>query len=274
PIPGGFAPTAAAASAANLAYGNQAMTSGTSSAVTAGQAGSIIASSLGKGFIGLAFQTANFAALLNFLETQGSVSVLSSPRIATLNNQKAVLKVGTDDLFVTNVTGGTTATTTTAGTAPTVTLQSYFSGISLDVTPQIDDDNNIILHIHPAVSSVTEKEKIINLGATGTFTLPLASSSVNETDSIVRAKDGNIIAIGGLMRQEQTVGSTQLPGAANAGAASALLGQRSNSMSKRELVILLKPTVIVDERTWVTEISDAGERLRGLDPHQLGLNKR
>ena len=57
---------------------------------------------------GLAFQTSNFAALLNFLETQGNVHVLSSPRIATLNNQKAVLKVGTDEFFVTEVTGGTT----------------------------------------------------------------------------------------------------------------------------------------------------------------------
>ena len=59
---------------------------------------------------GLAFQTSNFAALLNFLESQGNVHVLSSPRIATLNNQKAVLKVGTDEFFVTEVTGGTQST--------------------------------------------------------------------------------------------------------------------------------------------------------------------
>jgi len=53
---------------------------------------------------GLALQTGSFAALLTFLESQGNVQVLSSPRIATLNNQKAVLKVGTDEFFVTNVT--------------------------------------------------------------------------------------------------------------------------------------------------------------------------
>jgi MSHA biogenesis protein MshL len=67
------------------------------------------------------------------------------------------------------------------------------------VTPQIDEDNNIILHIHPSVSVVTEKNKNINLGTLGTFSLPLASSSINETDSIVRVRDGNIVAIGGLM---------------------------------------------------------------------------
>ncbi|MDO8932490.1 MAG: secretin N-terminal domain-containing protein, partial [Rhodocyclaceae bacterium] len=251
----------------------QAMGNSSTSSVTPGQFGSVVASALGKGFFGLAFQTANFAALLSFLETQGSVSVLSSPRIATLNNQKAVLKVGTDDLFVTNITTTTTATTSGSVSTPSLTLQSYFSGISLDVTPQIDEDNNIILHIHPAVSVVTEKTKSIDLGTTlGQFSLPLASSSVNETDSIVRARDGNIIAIGGLMRQEQAVGSTGLPGAANAGALGTALGQRSNSMSKRELVILLKPTVIVDDRSWARELEQTGERVQNLDPRQFGTN--
>ena len=244
------------------------------SIVTPGQFGSVVASALGKGFFGLAFQTANFAALLSFLETQGSVSVLSSPRIATLNNQKAVLKVGTDELFVTNITTTTTATTAGSVSTPSLTLQPYFSGISLDVTPQIDEDNNIILHIHPAVSVVQEKTKQIDLGATlGQFTLPLASSSVNETDSIIRARDGNIIAIGGLMRQEQTADTTQLPGAGRAGAAAPLLGQRGNSMSKRELVILLKPTVITDDRAWARDIEQTGERLRSLDPRQFASDR-
>ena len=128
---------------------------------------------------GLALQTDNFAALLAFLETQGTVNVLSSPRVATINNQKAVLKVGQDDFFVTNVS--TTSTTSGSGTtiSPTITVQPFFSGIALDVTPQIDDNNNIILHVHPQVSRVVEQSKVVNLGNLGTFTLPLASSSVN-----------------------------------------------------------------------------------------------
>ncbi|MDD5248832.1 MAG: secretin N-terminal domain-containing protein [Rhodocyclaceae bacterium] len=256
--------------------GAQSMASSDTSIVTPGKFGSVVAQSLGKGFFGLAFQTANFAALLNFLETQGSVSVLSSPRIATINNQKAVLKVGTDDLFVTNVT--TTVTQSTVGAAPivtpSVTLQSYFSGISLDVTPQIDEDNNIILHIHPAVSVVTEKTKNLDLGnAGGTLTLPLASSSVNETDSIIRAKDGNIVAIGGLMRQEQDVNNTGLPGASAMGTAGALFGQRGNTLTKRELVILLKPTVISDDSDWGHDIDQSSARLRDLDPIQFGVGK-
>ena len=229
-------------------------------AVTPGLLGSIAASALSKGFIGLAFQTSNFAALLNFLETQGRVSVLSSPRIATLNNQKAVLKVGTDELFVTNITSSTTTTTTGSVSSPSVTLQPYFSGISLDVTPQIDEDGNIILHVHPAVSTVAEKEKVIDLGSLGIYKLPLAASSINETDSIVRVQDGNIVAIGGLMRQEQSSGNSQLPG--SSGFIANALGQRSAGSSKRELVILIKPTMIDNDRAWTQDIKDVQERMR------------
>jgi MSHA biogenesis protein MshL len=238
--------------------------------VLPGVGGLLASSALGNGFVGLAFQTANFAALLSFLETQGSVSVLSSPRIATINNQKAVLKVGTDELYVTNVT--TTSTSTTSGTTatPSLTLQPYFSGISLDVTPQIDEDGNIILHVHPAISNVAEKSKLIDLGSMGQFKLPLASSSVNETDSIVRVQDGNIVAIGGLMTQEQSSDRSGLPGTVNS-PAGVLLGQRGSKMVKRELVILLKPTVIRDDRAWVKDLEQSGERLRGMGMPPLSV---
>jgi MSHA biogenesis protein MshL len=240
--------------------------------VLPGVAGSVIASSLGNGFVGLALQTANFAALLNFLETQGSVSVLSSPRIATLNNQKAILKVGTDELFVTNVT--TTVTTSASGgtlATPSLSLQPYFSGISLDVTPQIDEEGNIILHVHPAISTVTEKEKVVDLGETmGLFKLPLASSTVNETDSIVRVQDGNIVAIGGLMTHSQTSNRNGLPGTVNS-PAGMLLGQRGSALEKRELVILLKPTIIHDDRAWVRDLQQSSERLRNFDLPPLAV---
>lgn len=209
---------------------------------------------------GLAFQTSNFAALLNFLETQGNVHVLSSPRIATLNNQKAVLKVGTDEFFVTEVSGGTQATTTVAGTAPTVKVQPFFSGIALDVTPRIDENNEIILHVHPSVSTVSTVNKTVNLGTSGgvsnIYNLPLASSSVSETDSIVRARDGQIVAIGGLMRQatvEDESGLPMLP--------KSLFGQTSKRTEKRELVILLKPTVVDSDKDWSDDIARSRDRI-------------
>jgi len=232
--------------------------------VLPGAGGLIAATALGQGFLGLAFQSANFAALLNFLETQGNVTVLSSPRIATVNNQKAVLKVGTDELFITNLTTSTTTTTTGTVVTPSLTLEPYFSGISLDVTPQIDGDGNIILHVHPMVSVVTEKNKTVNLGTLGAFSLPLATSNINETDSIVRVQDGNIVAIGGLMRQEQSSDRSQLPGAT--GIAANLLGQRNSGLTKRELVILIKTTVIRNDQAWTQDISAVQERLKSYQP--------
>lgn len=217
------------------------------------------ASSAGSLF-GLAFQTSNFAALLNFLESQGNVHVLSSPRIATLNNQKAVLKVGVDEFFVTEVTGGTQSTTTVAGTAPTVKVQPFFSGIALDVTPRIDENNEIILHVHPSVSEVTTVNKILDLGVTmGTYNLPLASSSVSETDSVVRARDGQIVAIGGLMRLATVEESSGVPGLPKA-----LFGQTSKRTEKRELVILIKPTVVDSDKDWSDDIARSRDRMNRL----------
>lgn len=245
--------------------GSQASTVGgilnnSNGSVLAGAAG-LVATASGGGLMGLAFQTSSFAALLNFLETQGSLHVLSSPRIATLNNQKAVLKVGNDEFYVTNVTTTTTTGTGATTTSPTVTLQPFFSGISLDVMPQVDENNNVILHVHPTVSSVTEKTKTINLGTSGgNLILPLAASSVNESDSIVRVQDGYIAAIGGLMRQVQSSSNSGLPGTAGT-AANALTGQKTTALTKRELVILLKPTIIHDRSDWQADMAATQARL-------------
>jgi MSHA biogenesis protein MshL len=216
------------------------------------------------GLFGLALQTQDFAALLTFLETQGGVNVLSSPRVATINNQKAVLKVGTDDFFVTNVstTSSTSGTSTTV--TPTITVAPFFSGIALDVTPQIDDNSSIILHVHPSVSNVVEKRKVIDLGSLGSFTLPLASSDVNETDTIVRVTDGNIVAIGGLMRQQSSSERSQVPGVGDAPGIGGLFRQRDSSNSKSELVILLKPTIIHSDRNWQEDLEQTRARIRAM----------
>ncbi|NJS15807.1 MAG: general secretion pathway protein GspD [Sphingopyxis sp.] len=178
--------------------------------------GQLLASPLasgGKGALGLAFTTNSFAGLLAFLETQGSVHVLSSPRVAATNNQKAVLRVGSDDFFITNISTSTTTSASGSVTTPTIQTQAFFSGISLDVTPQIDEDGFVTLHIRPAVSNVTERTRVVNLGNLGSFTLPLASSSINEADTVVRVRDGVTVAIGGLMSQTQVGDNTRVPGA-------------------------------------------------------------
>ena len=233
--------------------------------VSPGAGGALAAGS--NGFFGLAFRTKSFAALINFLETQGNTQVLSSPRIATLNNQKAVLKVGTDEYYVTNVSSTTIASTTTT-TTPTVTLQPFFSGIALDVTPQINESGLITLHIHPSISVVTEKNKSLSLGTDLAMTLPLATSRINESDTIVRVRDGEIVAIGGLMTQDQSDASNGLPGIHQVPVIGNLFGQKSKVLNKRELVILLKPTVIQNESDWQSDLQNTQSRLDDFDPRR------
>jgi len=206
----------------------------------------VVAEALGKGFYGLAVQGSNFTALLSFLETQGNVQVLSSPRIATINNQKAVLKVGTDELFLTNVTNNSTSTASGTTNSPSLTLQPFFSGISLDVTPQIDDKGVVMLHVHPSISVVSEKQKTFDLGGSQVLRLPLATSSINETDSIVRVMDGQIVAIGGLMQASGSKETSGLPGISEVPVVGNAFKYKQTNSYKRELVILIKPTVISD----------------------------
>lgn len=217
------------------------------------------------GVFGLAFQTKSFAALIDFLETQGNVHVLSSPRIAALNNQKAVLKVGTDDFFVTDVS--TTSNTGGAGTTttPSVTLQPFFSGIALDVTPQIDEQGRITLHVRPSVSVVTEKVKFIDAGAAGELILPLASSAVSETDSIVQVEDGRIVAIGGMMKQAFDGGANRIPGLGSIPLVGYLFGNTRQSTLKSELVILIKPTVIDRHEDWQADAVATRQRIEKLE---------
>ena len=211
---------------------------------------------------GLAFQTANFGALLQFLETQGDVQVLSSPRVATINNQKAVLKVGTDEFFVTNVSTVSQTTGTSTVQTPTVTVAPFFSGILLDVTPRIDEDGRIMLHIHPSVSQVTESRRVVDLGGSvPSITLPLARSTVSETDTIVRVPDGNIVAIGGLMSVSVVDNRGGIPGLDID-----LLRNTDRQTLKKELVILLKPTVISDDKDWEPSMRESQDRLRTFYP--------
>jgi MSHA biogenesis protein MshL len=228
--------------------------------VTPGDALSAAATSAGA-LMGLAFQTTNFASVLEFLGTQGNTQVLSSPRIATMNNQKAVLKVGTDDFFVTSISTTTTPVGNTTSTTPTINVTPFFSGISLDVTPSINDQGAITLHIHPAVSNVTERNKVLNLGTLGTYSLPLASSDINESDAVVRAQDGHIIAIGGLMRQAVQNSDSGMPGFEGTALHKLLGGQRNKLTDKRELVILLKPTIVDPAKDEGDGRADALKRL-------------
>jgi MSHA biogenesis protein MshL len=237
-----------------------------SSAFTPSNALSAAAGAAGSTTLGLALQTADFALLLRFLESQGSVQVLSSPRVATVNNQKAVLKVGLDQNYVSQVQATPVVNPTTGaqtGVTFSPTLSPYFSGVSLDITPQIDSDGNILLHIHPLVSRVDNGVLSFNFGGgLGQQNLSIAKTTINETDTVVRVQDGNIVALGGLMQVSLEADRSGIPGAQDAPGIGAIFGNRSRMAVKKELVILVKPTVIQSDRSWQNNLLETRERLQ------------
>ncbi len=210
----------------------------------------------------LALDVGDFNAYVELLEQQGQTRVLSSPRVATLNNQKAVIKAGTDEFFVTDVRSNT-VTGTAATTSRDVTLTPFFSGIALDVTPQISANGEVILHIHPTVSDVTDQTKELTVSGE-TDALPLAFSEVRESDSVVKAKSGQIIAIGGLMRNASKKLEFSTPWFGKIPGLKRLFGSSRESETKTELVILLRPIVVDDDDDWPKIIQPSADRLSAL----------
>ena len=206
------------------------------------------ASAFGGAF-SMAIKTADFAAFIEALETQGDVHVLSSPRVSTINNQKAIIKVGSDEFFVTDVTTETVTNNSTSQSI-NVELTPFFSGVALDVTPQIDNGDMVTLHIHPSVSKVNEKVKEISVSSSETFKIPLALSTIRESDSIVQAKSGQVIVIGGLMQNAVSDNSAGVPFLSDIPIIGGLFRYEKNNSRKSELVILLRPVVIKNSQQW------------------------
>ncbi len=217
---------------------------------TAGTVGNKVTSTLG-GVTSLSIKGSDFTTMINLLDTQGDVDVLSSPRVTASNNQKAVIKVGTDEYFVTDVSSTTVAGTTPV-TTPQVELTPFFSGIALDVTPQIDKDGNVLLHVHPSVIDVKEQTKNIKV-SNESLELPLAQSEIRESDTVIRAASGDVVVIGGLMKSENVEVVSQVPLLGDIPLLGELFKNRSKQKKKTELIILLRPTVVgVD--TWKNEL--------------------
>lgn len=217
----------------------------------------------------------DFGTLIKLLQMQGNVQVLSSPRISTVNNQKAVIKVGNDSFYVTGVSTSNTIVGTNTLPSENVDLTPFFSGITLDVTPQISKEKGVILHIHPTISNVVQQQQNIVLGTTpstvagvppanNTFTLPLAHSTIRESDNVVRAKSGQIVVIGGLMQHNMTEQVVGVPFLSRLPLVGPFFRRTQQVAEKSELVILLRP-IIVDNRTWGEEMKESDQKFAQLN---------
>lgn len=215
--------------------------------VVSGDVGGVFASTIKLG---------NFDTTINLLGTQGNVQVLSSPRIATVNNQKAVIKVGSDEYFVTDIDFESNSDSNSTSTD--IDLTPFFSGIALDVTPQISEDGKIILHVHPTISKVEDQQKIISIGGND-LDLPLAFSSIRESDSIITAENGQIVVIGGLIQNRSADNNSNVPFLSDLPLLGELFKQKGQESEKTELVILLRPTV-TDRRVIHQDIKSSRDR--------------
>jgi MSHA biogenesis protein MshL len=225
---------------------------------TAAALGNDISAQLG-GVTSLAFVNQDFSGVINLLSTQGNVQVLSSPRVTATNNQKAIIKVGDDQYFVTDISNQSTITAAATQTTPDIELTPFFSGIALDVTPQIDELGNVMLHVHPSVIETQEQERVITLNQEQ-FILPLAMSNIRESDTVIQARSGEIVVIGGLMQSIIETTNSKTPFLGSIPGLGELFKSRREVEVKKELIILIKPTVVGAD-TWKKELKKSREHL-------------
>ena len=150
--------------------------------------------------IGAAGSEVALSDIMQAISEQGDVKILSSPTISTLNNQKAIIRVGNQDVFF--ITGAVATQNTVTQIIQPMTIDI---GIILDVTPQIAEDGTIIMNIHPSITDKTGEKTTPD----GKSTFPLLS--VRETDTTVRVRDGQTIIIAGLMQERNEESYTGVP---------------------------------------------------------------
>jgi MSHA biogenesis protein MshL len=191
----------------------------------------------------LALNVGDFSALLNAFASQGKVNVLSSPRITAMNNEPAVMRIGTQDVFFTT----TTQIDSQSGqiVQSTVTPQSLTEGVVLSVTAQISADGIIHMNINP---SITERTGV----ATSRLGDQVPIISVRETDTLVRVRQGETIVIAGLMQDRASVDTAKVPVIGDVPVVGNLFKRTEKSRRKTDLVILLTPTVMGPGETTVT----------------------
>ena len=152
-----------------------------------------------------------------------------------------------------------------ASTASNLDLAPFFSGVALDVTPQLSGDGQIILHIHPTVSDVSQKVLTVTVQGV-TNSLPLAFSQVRESDSVVKAKSGQLIVIGGLMLSNHQVQNYRVPLLGDIPVVGKLFQSQQKTDDHTELVILLRPIIVDSDDQWTQLTGEAMDHANALDP--------
>lgn len=210
----------------------------------------------------------DFSMFVHLMENQGKTNILSSPRISTLNNQKAVIKVGQDEYFITGVSSNNnTGISGSAVVNNDIQWTPFFSGIAMDVTPQIADNEKITLHIHPSITQVESQVKDFSINGQAN-SIPMALNKVRESDSIVNAESGQIIVIGGLMQEKRDETKRGVSLLSSLPYVGHLFREDIGALEKSELVILLKPTII-ENNNWDEQLQEAEDKIKILENRRM-----
>jgi len=213
---------------------------------------------LNEGGISIGFARDSIGLILRAIAKQTDVRIVSTPRIATLNNHKALIKVVRNEVFfVANVetilTDGGAASTQTEFTPAIIPV-----GVNLDVTPQVSEDDEITLHIRPSLSEVVS----VQLQPTSDPDLPQNGSlpvvDVRETDSVLRVKDGTTIVLGGLVQSREFEQQRKVPLLSEIPWIGKIFTGTATKELRTELLIFLTPTVLDGPR--IARVSEGMRR--------------
>lgn len=188
----------------------------------------------------------NLLATVDLLRSFGTVKVLSSPKLAVLNNQTATLKVSEE--FVYFEVKSNTTTTANVGTTVGVTTEpkSVSVGFFMSLTAQISDSGTVTLNVRPSISSISELKRDPNPIIPKDIPNFVPQIKTREIESMMRIESGDIAILGGLMEDRMDNKAGRVPGLGDIPFLGEVLNTRANSSAKSELVVLLRPTVIRD----------------------------
>ncbi|MEQ8631151.1 MAG: secretin N-terminal domain-containing protein [Gammaproteobacteria bacterium] len=201
----------------------------------------------------------DFEAIFQLLQTRGTTQVISSPQLRVLNNQKAVFQDGDQEFFQTQADSTTVSTANNTTTNEENNLEQFFSGISMDITPQISANGEITLHVHPTITAVEEQAKNI-----GGQVVPLARTTTREIDSVIKAANGKIVVLGGLAFERNINETAGIPGVSRVPVVGDVLEQRQTQTVKSEFIILLKP-IIANAEGDAKLLDESNQRFRDIN---------
>lgn len=216
-----------------------------------------------EGLAKLVVQNARIAATLSALAREGRLQVLSSPRISTLNNQKAILRVVREEAFFLQ-----NSQTTASGSGPVTTTVNITPmvvpvGIVLDILPQIADDNTVTLAVNPSISEIVAVRSLVvqGVGNSGGASATLPVVDRRDLDAVVRLKSGETLVLAGIIRSKEGVDDRGVPWIRKIPFLGNFFTKKEKTKTHTELAIFITPTLIEDSEQMALQRDVSEKRL-------------